>query len=276
MDELRRQLRDAAEAHRPDRERMLARVEQGMARDGAAARGARPGRHRVRRGISAWPRVALAAVAAAGALAVGGLAVAAIAQRPDPAPTTVPVAPPSTAGPSGSPSALPEPTSASRTPSAAPGHSSGSPSAAPSPDRPPAARPPGSRTENGPLWADGSVDPHSTDFWAQSNVTFKTREPLTALTVELHVPQTGGVRDTGHWQTLPEADFTVTVREEGGVLVYRWVLRPGRTVPTGQHVFAGQYGHDAGYRNAVGDWYRIDAATASAHPSVWGDFARTD
>ncbi|PBC75815.1 hypothetical protein BX265_0495 [Streptomyces sp. TLI_235] len=282
MDELRRQLREAAEAHRPDRERMLARVERGMAASTAdpysAAGDLHAGRHRVRRGVLSWPRMVLAAVAATGVLAVGGLAVAAIAQRPQPqpAPTATPSAAPDTASPSAAPEALPAPTSASRAPSASP-HRSGSaaPSASPSPSRPPATRPAGSRTEDGPLWADGSVDPHSTDSWAQSNVTFKTREVLTALTVELHVPQTGGVKDTGHWQTMAADDFTATVREEGGVLVYRWVLKAGRTVPVGQQVFAGQYGHNAGGRDAGGDWYRIDAATAGGRPSVWGDFART-
>ncbi|GAA1076674.1 hypothetical protein [Kitasatospora arboriphila] len=282
MDELRRQLRKAAEAHRPDRERMLARVERGIASSGALnadASDPAAGRHRVRRGLLSWPRMALAGLAATAALAVGGLAVAAIAQRPQtpPTPSPSPSAAASTAPPSAAPEALPAPTSGSRPPSAAPRPSTpASPSASPSSARPATpARPAGSRTEDGPLWADGSVDPHSTDSWAQSNVTFKTREVLTALTVELHVPQTGGVKDTGHWQTPSAGDFTVTVREEGGVLVYRWVLKAGRTVPVAQHVFAGQYGHDAGGRDAGGDWYRIDAATAGGRASVWGDFART-
>ncbi|MCU7820981.1 hypothetical protein KSNIM_04745, partial [Kitasatospora sp. DSM 101779] len=85
MDELRRQLREAAEAHRPDRERMLARVERGIASSGAAhpdESDLPAGRHRVRRGLLSWPRMVLAGLAAAAALAVGGLAVAAIAQRP--------------------------------------------------------------------------------------------------------------------------------------------------------------------------------------------------
>ncbi|MGW0122983.1 hypothetical protein ACWDVG_31345, partial [Streptomyces sp. NPDC003327] len=61
MDEarLRRELRDAALAHRPDHARMLARVERGTAGPGAAPRAvARPPRARPR-----W--VAAAAVAAA-------------------------------------------------------------------------------------------------------------------------------------------------------------------------------------------------------------------
>ncbi|GAA5014876.1 hypothetical protein GCM10025734_62810 [Kitasatospora paranensis] len=37
MDDLRSRLRDAADGHRPDRERMLARVERGMARPSPTA-----------------------------------------------------------------------------------------------------------------------------------------------------------------------------------------------------------------------------------------------
>ncbi|MFD8984061.1 hypothetical protein ACFV0Q_29815, partial [Streptomyces sp. NPDC059564] len=71
-EELAGRLGAAAEAHQPDRARILARVERGVS--GAPARrsessGARP-----------WRRVALASLAATGILAVGGFAVAAIVQ----------------------------------------------------------------------------------------------------------------------------------------------------------------------------------------------------
>ncbi|TXS09928.1 hypothetical protein EAO71_36910 [Streptomyces sp. ms191] len=81
------------------------------------------------------------------------------------------------------------------------------------------------------------------------------------------------MKDTGHWQTRPADDFTVTVRQEGGFLVYRWVLRPGRTIPSGEHVFAGQYDHAAGGRDAGPDTYRAEAAAGTGRALVWGDFA---
>lgn len=275
-DDLHDRLREAAEAHRPDRERMLARVERGM----AAPAGQRPGRHRVGR-VWMWPRMVLASVAAAAAMAVGGLAVAAIAQRPEPPRGTT--ASPSATAPSGSPSPsasasgeaspAPRPTSADT----APGRSaSGPPSAGASPDRGPVSpTPTGSRTEDGPLWVDGSVVPGGTAASAESDVTLKNRSPLTALTVELWLPLTDGVENTGHRQTLPTADFTVRVREENGVLYYRWTLRPGRTVPVGEHLFAAEYDHAAGGRDAKDDRYRSDAVFADGTASVWGDFARS-
>ncbi|MFE9561605.1 hypothetical protein ACFYM0_10895 [Streptomyces sp. NPDC006487] len=232
-DELRGLLREGAEAHLPDRARMLARVERGTAprpRNGERVR------------VLSWPKIALATLATAGTLTVSALAVVTAVQAPEP-PRNPTAAAPTAAAPS-------------------------------SADRP---APPteGSRTENGPLWADGSVDPHSNTYWAQSNVTLKARKPLTSLVVELRIALTEGVRDTGSWRTRPAADFDLSARREGGFLVYRWTLKPGRTVPSGEHVFAGQYDHAPGGRDAKDDTYRIEAATAAAEggAAVWGGFA---
>ncbi|MEU9047527.1 MULTISPECIES: hypothetical protein [unclassified Kitasatospora] len=255
-----RQLREAAEAHHPDPARMLARVQRGAA--GPAVR------HRARSGLRSWPRVALAGLATAGVLATGGLAVAAIVRTPPPSDTatTAPAAP--------SPTITSTPTR-SAPPTAAP-----APAPAPATTTPPTGTPVGprptpsasSRAQNGPLWSEGSVDPHSSVYWAQSNLTLRTTQPLTSLTVELRVAQTGDVRDTGNWRTLPDDDFTVTVQETGGALVYRWVLKPGRSVPAGQHEFAGQYNHATGMRTSANDGYRIDAQSAGGSASVWGGF----
>ncbi|MFG2714099.1 hypothetical protein ACGFX2_26610 [Streptomyces goshikiensis] len=231
-DELRGLLRESTEAHLPDRARMLARVERGMARPSTAGRL----RDRQRAGALTWPKTVLATLATAGTLTVSALVVVAVVHTPDP-PRNPPAATPSAVGRATSPTE-------------------------------------GSRTEDGPLWADGSVDPHSNAYWAQSNVTLKTRTPLTALVVELRIALTDGVKDTGSWRTLPAADFDLSAREEGGFLVYRWTLKPGRIVPSGEHVFAGQYDHAAGGRDAKDDTYRIDAAgAAESGAAVWGGFA---
>ncbi|MDN3293258.1 hypothetical protein QWM81_04170 [Streptomyces ficellus] len=215
MDELRKHLREAAHAHRPDRARILARVERGMARppaDGAPA----PRRPSPR---TPWLRVA-GATAAAAVLAVGGYTVASVLQDEGPAATVA------------------------------------------TPPHPVRVR------------AEGVIDPHSNRFWAQSNLTVTTSEPLTALTVDLRVVQTGGIADTGHWRTRPAGDFTVSVREDKGALRYTWTLRPGRTVPAGRHVFAAQYNHAEGGRDATGDRYAITSTAAGGQKAtVRGDFA---
>jgi hypothetical protein len=234
MDEVRRRLREAAASHRPDRERMLARVERGMA-EGRQPAGAVPA---YRPGRVSRLTIAGATAAVVAVLALGGHTVATMGRDDDGA-----------AAGAASPPASPAP-GATEQPSPA-------------------------RTEDGHLWSDGSVDPHSNSYWAQSNVTVKNREVLTSLTVELRITDTGGVASTGGWRTRPAGDFDFSVRKESGALVYRWTLRPGRTVPPGQHVFAGQYDHAEGGRDAAGDTYTVRSEASGEPASVQGDFART-
>ncbi|MFG2890987.1 hypothetical protein [Streptomyces sp. NPDC048248] len=239
MDELRRQLRQSAAAHRPDRERMLARVERGMSAEG------RPGPRRPARPAQSL-RIAGAAAAAAGVLMAGGHGMSALlneheharADRPLHAVAPAPTVPPTRSAPPA-----------------------------------PSTSPRGARTEDGPLWSDGSVDPHSNDYWAQSNVTLKTTKPLTSLAVELRVARTEGVRPAGAWRTLPARDFVLTTTAEDGFLVYRWTLKEGRTVPAGSHVFAGQYDHAPGGRDATADGYAVTARSGTEQVAVRGDFA---
>ncbi|MET9608105.1 hypothetical protein ABZZ17_24060 [Streptomyces sp. NPDC006512] len=285
MTDLGEQLRKAAESHQPDRARILARVQRGTADPGLA----RPYRRR-RTAAAPWSRVTLATMAAAGALLVAGYVTAEAVQDTvprhdtgaaplpaDPGPGTFGQATPhpqpdrSTSGEPGH-TPVPTPTPPAPTPDPDPGRTAPpATTGAPSPSLPSG----GERTEDGPLWADGSVDPGSRTHWSQSNVTLKTRQPLTALTVELRVAQTGGVKSSGSWQTLPGADFTFSVHEQSGTLVYRWELKAGRTVPAGTHVFAGQYDHTTSGRNAVADRYEATAGAARSTFRVGGDFART-
>jgi hypothetical protein len=248
-------LREAAEAHQPDHARVLARVQRGVA--GPALR------HRARPLARSGPRFVLGALATAGILATGGLAVAGIVHT-SPTPSTV------TASASASPTVPSRPTAAPTTSTPSAATTAG---AAPSSSRP--APPVAGQSQNGPLWSAGSLDAHSTVYWEQNNVTLKTAQPLTSLTVELRVALTGDVQSTGSWRTLPSEDFSVTVQEAGGSLVYRWVLKPGLTVPAGQHEFAAQFNHATGARSAAGDGYRVDARGSSGPVSVWGGFVPT-
>jgi hypothetical protein len=248
-EEITRRLRESAQAYQPDHARILARVERGLA--GPAAR------HRTRSFTRSGPRTILAGLAAAGLLATGGFAVADIVRGPSPSTTVTTRTDPVSATPRPAPSDSPSP------------HASSPTTAAGSPQP---AQPTAVRAQDGPLESAGSVDPHSTVYWGQSDLVLHATQPLTSLTLELRVAQTGGVRSTGSWSTAP-SDFTVSVREAGEVLIYRWVLKPGLTVPTGQYVFAAQFNHSTGVRDAVGDSYRVDARTLAGSPlAVWGDF----
>ncbi|MFD8899244.1 hypothetical protein [Streptomyces ardesiacus] len=228
-DGLRARLHEAAGAHRPDRARILARVERGMAAGG---------RGPVRPPVRGWVRVAAAAAAVAGVLVAGGHTVTSVVRDDRPERRSAAVSP----GP-----------------------------------RPPGSRETGSREtgspQSGPLWTSGAVDPHSNEFWAQSNITLRTSAPLTALTVELRVARTGSVTSAGAWRSLPEGDFAFTAGERDGFLVYRWTLRRGRTVPPGEWIFAGQYHHERGGRDARDDRYTATATAASGRFTARGGFA---
>ncbi|MBV7695137.1 hypothetical protein [Streptomyces sp. TRM70350] len=269
-DELRARLHEAAGAHQPDRARILARIERGM-----TVEAQRAGGHRVTPPpVFGWLRVAGATAAVAGVLGVGGYAVAS-AVKDEPASPQGKVA--ATATPTPSPDTTSRPPAfpvepAPRTSPESREVETGTPSASASPT----TRPSAAGVEDGPLWSDGSVDPHSNDFWAQSNVTVKAREQLTRLTVQLRIAQTGGVSSTGAWRSLPERDFDLTVGEQDGFLVYTWVLKEGRTVPAGEWVFAGQYNHERGGRDAKDDRYTATATAAGRQLSVAGDFAAQD
>jgi len=259
-EEIARRLREAAEAHRPDRARMLAHVQRGMA--GPAVR------HRARPFVRSGARVALAGLAATGILASGGLAVAAIVAHTSPSATVTTPAPASPTAGSPHPTSV-RPTPVVPAPVTTPGSSRPTPSAtSPSPTV--------GQSQNGPLWSAGSVDPRSTVYWTQSNLVLKTTQPLTSLAVEIRIVQTGGVKNTGTWQTLPSGDFTVTAQEADGMLVYRWVLKPGLTVPAGSYEFASQFNNGKVVRSVAGDRYRVDAQGSSGHStSVRGGFVPT-
>ncbi|MER5444106.1 hypothetical protein ABT052_18970 [Streptomyces sp. NPDC002766] len=267
-DELRARLHEAAEAHKPDRARMLARIERGMSPEADRA-----GHRATRPPVWGWVRVVGATTAVAGMLAVGGYAVAsAVKDDTPPQQQTVAV----------SPTPTPSPDATSRAPvppvEPAPSRTPGThrPSGTPSPTKPSASvtvLPSAGGGSDGPLWSDGAVDPHSNDFWAQSNITLRTSTQLTALTVQLKIAQTGGVSNTGAWRSLPEQDFDLTVGERNGYLVYTWTLKAGRTVPKGEWVFAGQYNHERGGRDAKDDGYTARATADGEQRAVGGDFA---
>jgi hypothetical protein len=266
-EELRARLHAAAEAHEPDRARILARVERGMAAQ------SRPSRRATRPPLWGWARVAGATAGVAAVLAVGGYAVASAVKGDPPAQQTVTVSP----TPTPSPDATSRPPVRTTDP-APPAGSHGSGNAGTPASTAPAsgsgtAAPPASGAQDGPLWSGGSVDPHSNDYWAQNNLTLKTSEELTSLTVVLKIGQTGGVSSTGAWRSLPEQDFTSTVAEKDGFLVYTWVLKQGRTVPAGQWVFAAQYDRGHSGRNAGKDSYTVTATARGEGLAVKGGFS---
>ncbi|WP_328722369.1 hypothetical protein OHT52_24710 [Streptomyces sp. NBC_00247] len=231
-EELRERLRGAALEHRPDRERMWARVERGMAQD-PPGRVARPPRAPMPR-----LRIAAATVAVCGVLVAVSLAVAWTGRDGR---SAQPVA------------AAPDRTETTPEPS---GERGG--------QLPPA---------NGPVSTHGTVNAGSNAYWAQSDVVVTAARPLTSLTVELRVALTDGVTTTGSWTSGHTDDYTTSVGEEGGFLVFRWTLRPGRTTPAATLTFAGQYNHAEGERDPSKDDFTVRSAFDTGVTASGGVFS---
>ncbi|MBM9505642.1 hypothetical protein [Actinacidiphila acididurans] len=281
MAELPERLRAAADAHRPDRERMLARVERGMAEPDAPSGGRRPGRGD--RPPAPWAKVAAVTAAVAGAIGVGALAVTttggtATPERsavtatgaPSPRPTTPTAAASGAPGRATAHAHAGTATSASGHPDTVRPHSpaahhspappadgrapvGGGPSATPgttAPQAPPAG-------SAGALTATGTVNGQSYD-WAENDVTVTVTEPLTRLTVELRVALTPGVSSAGQFCSgSAQSQTTAAQATENGYLVYRWALNPGQTLQPGTYTFAGQYHHAGGRRSTARDDYAV-------------------
>ncbi|MFC3386763.1 hypothetical protein ACFOHP_33135, partial [Couchioplanes caeruleus subsp. azureus] len=190
--------------------------------------------------------------------------------RPPPPPATP--ATPSAGAPSvpapATPSAAPRPgTTPPRTPATtAPAGPAAGTSA---PTRPSLPR---SRTEQGPLWSDGSV--RAGGDAARSEITLKLDEPVTALTITVRVRRTPGFSDQGAVHDVATARIDTQVIQEPDVVTFRFTLAAGATLGRGTHVFAAKYGHEDGGRDARDDTYRATATTAGGEQlTVSGDFS---
>ncbi|MFG1810188.1 hypothetical protein [Streptomyces sp. NPDC049040] len=300
MTDLPERLRNAADAHRPDRERMLARVEHAMAEDGVGGGAHESGaRGHDRPPAAPWMRVTAVTAAVAGAIGIGGLAVGAVTGGSQPGGSVVTSGdtgttqpPPAASGTSGSAvprapvtrhsgtasgrhkTSAPHSTAAGRTPPAAPtsqpppagthGTATGTPGA-PAGGSAPAA-------SSGPLSSNGGIAAASNDYWTQSDIELTTSQVLTSLTVELRIAVHNGETSTGSWTSVSDRTAPRTT-VEGQDLVYRWTLDAGQTLGPGTYTFSGQFNHDQGQGGTDGDRYTVTAGYGSgATVTVGGGF----
>jgi hypothetical protein len=125
----------------------------------------------------------------------------------------------------------------------------------------------------GPLTAAGTVDPHSTQYWAQENLTVTTTHPIRELDVTVNVSGGQSVRSTGMWTTLLPPQVATTVHGDKGGLVYEITLKPGQTLQPTAYGFGFQFNRpSAGHEFAL-DTYHVTAVTTDgATESASGAF----
>ncbi|GAA0441673.1 hypothetical protein Acor_06220 [Acrocarpospora corrugata] len=137
-----------------------------------------------------------------------------------------------------------------------------------SPERvsPPPASPTPEPLEGPPLAANGRLDPHSSDFWAQNNLVVTLGRAVTSMKVTIRVARGPGVEVTGAWVGLPAEDFVETRTTLPGAYVFEFTLKPGRKVWAGKWTFAAQYNRTAAH-DGTKDTYTvtIPGATAEGH-----------
>ncbi|QYX77138.1 hypothetical protein [Streptomyces akebiae] len=109
---------------------------------------------------------------------------------------------------------------------------------------------------SGYLWADGSVESDSNEYWDQSTVTVRSTKPITSLKVVVRVVQTGGVSSTGAWSSLGDK-VVVGQNATADQIGYVITLKSGVTLDPGTYVFKVQYDHDQGRRDAARDLYTV-------------------
>ncbi|MFG2002857.1 hypothetical protein ACGFNU_27215 [Spirillospora sp. NPDC048911] len=280
FDRWRELLRAEAERHEPAEADLWARVESAMDDPDAPVTDERGPEHRRRRvGL----RVGAAVLATAAATVAGSVIAVKLAE-----PDHTPVAPlaqsdgrlsrPPVAGRTG-PGGQ---TSPSGSPSLAPGSTSGA-----TPGASASSSPTTSSTRGGEksgqkgggnddiLAVTAAVDPQSSAYWAQHNVTLRVPQNLERLTVTIRIVRTEKVAAAGSWLSLPNDDFESSTQVSGNSLVYRWTLRAGRSVRPGTYTLAAQYNRGADH-NPRQDTFTVSAtapaATGDRNQTVTGHF----
>ena len=141
----------------------------------------------------------------------------------------------------------------------------------------PAATPVGSAATTpgpaGPLTAAGTVDPHSSPYWAQENLTVTTTRPIRELDVTVAVSGGQSVLSTGMWTTLLPSQVETTVHGDPDGLIYEVTLKPGQTLQPAAYKFGFQFNRPStGHEFAI-DTYRVTAVTTDgASESASGAF----
>ena len=263
-------LREEADRHRPDREAMLDRVNQGRVA---------PAPRSFHRAFTLLrPASAALAVAVVLVLAVAGVQVANRGPEADETPASAPSVVPAT--PSRAPTAAPKPSAAVTITSRPPRPATGTAGTPDMPDMPgttgttksaPSSTAP-KTDRDGYVAATGQVDPGSNDAWSQGNLVLETTRTLTALDVSVEVALTPGVAETGRWSTVAVNLMTVTSGRTSKKLTYRFTLHQGATLAPGKYTFAVQFSH-GGKRSAADDSYVARVTGDGKDAKVSGGFA---
>ena len=117
------------------------------------------------------------------------------------------------------------------------------------------------------------MDPHSSQYWVQENLTVSTTRATRELRVIVTVSGGPTVRSTGMWTTILPADVETTVSQAPDGLVYDIILKPGQILQPAAYRFGFQFNRPASGHDFALDSYAVSAVTADgATDSASGRF----
>lgn len=127
----------------------------------------------------------------------------------------------------------------------------------------------------GPVTAAGTVDSHSTQFWAQEDLSVTATHTIKALHVIVTVSGGATVQSTGSWSTILSPQLDTAVSQTSTGLRYDFTLKPGQTLQPGTYGFGFQFNRPAGGHSFSLDTYAVTATTVegSLQASASGNFA---
>lgn len=114
----------------------------------------------------------------------------------------------------------------------------------------------------GALTAAGTVDPHSSPYWVQENLTVIATRTVRELQVTVTVSGGPTVRFAGMWTTILAADVETSTNRIPGGLEYHVILKAGQILQPASYRFGFQFGRPTSGHNFVLDAYRVVAVTA--------------
>lgn len=115
--------------------------------------------------------------------------------------------------------------------------------------------------------ATGTVDASSRTGWSQEDVAVTFAQPIAGfqLSVKVSLASTGA--SAGYSSTYDASLFDVTVDTQAHALVYKFNLKPGKTLPPGSSQFAVRFTYGLPH-NPADDTYYVSVYTDKAHGRV--------
>jgi len=117
--------------------------------------------------------------------------------------------------------------------------------------------------------ATGKVDAGSRAGWSQEDVAVKFAQPIAGFQLSVKVSLNSTGSSTGYSTTYDASLFDVKVDTQAHALVYKFDLKPGKTLPAGSSEFAVQFNYGDPH-NAADDTYYVSVYTDKAHGKVPG------